>query len=396
MSAAPLVAFLPALPEPPTTGGEIYNRALVAGLRRERELSVATFAGLGVTAATTPRDYAAAALAWLGRERLAPRAVLEDTYVYRQSGPLVSALRARGFGPIVGFGQALYPRRFRSPLVRARAWWALARQLRRYDHHVVVSEAMRRAYRRLGVPGSRVDVVLPGFELVARHSPEGRRAADGGLRVVTAGTYMPAKGQHLVVEALLALGAAGAAAGGFSLEALGSKRQAPAYVAALEARAARLGERVRLFADVPQERLWEAFARADVFVFPATGEGLGMVVVEAMLCGCVPVVVDDGPLPDLAGRDGSAGLVVSRHPASIAAALAQLAEDPARLAALRAGAITRARSLARDWPETIAAFAAALDRAERAWGGVPRRGAKESGAPGVEAALSPSHSTTSR
>ena len=394
-AAAPLLAFFPALPEPPTTGGEIYNRALVDGLGRDRELSVATFAGLGVTAATSPRDYAAAALAWLDRERLAPRAVLEDTYVYRQSGPLLSALRARGFGPIVGFGQALYPRRFRSPLVRARAWWALARQLRRYDRHVVVSEAMRRAYRRLGVPGSRVDVVLPGFELAARRPP-GARAVHPGLRVVTAGTYMPAKGQHLVVEALLKLGPACAAAGGFSLEALGSKRQAPAYVAALESRAAQLGERIRLFGDVPQERLWEAFARADVFVFPATGEGLGMVVVEAMLCGCVPVVVDDGPLPDLVGRDGRAGRVVSRHPASIAAALVQLAGDPARLAILRAGAITRARSLARDWPETIAAFAAALDRAVGGWGGVPRRGAKESDTAGGKATLSPSHSTTSR
>lgn len=99
-----------------------------------------------------------------------------------------------------------------------------------------------------------------------------RAVNPGGLRLVTAGSYMPAKGQH--------------------------------------------------------------FAERDVFAFLAEGEGFGMPVLEALLCGCVPVVVDSGPLREVVG---DAGLVVRRDGAAVGRALADLAADRARLASLSRG-----------------------------------------------------------
>lgn len=375
---APLLFFLPALRSTPTTGGEIYNLALARGLADSFDLRTMTFEDLGLAPQAAAPELARAAASFVERERLPASAVIEDTYAYRTAEPLRAALRDRGFGPFVAFGQALYPDRFRSPLVRARLWWRLARYLRGCDHHVVVSPAMRRAYRWLGLPAERIDVVLPGFDLAAGGAPS-RGPACGALRIVTAGSYVPSKGQHLVIEALGRLCRRRPELG-ISLRAYGSRSQAPDYVAALETQAARdLPRRARLGAALPQAQLFQAFSESDVFVFPATGEGLGMVVVEAMLCGCVPVVADCGPLPDLVGRDGTAGLVVARRAGAIERAVERLAVDPDWRTALARGARARACHLARDWPTTVERFAGIVaPLAQRRggpagpWGGRPQ------------------------
>ncbi len=57
-----------------------------------------------------------------------------------------------------------------------------------------------------------------------------------------------------------------------------------------------VAELVRFAGHVPDERLRDYYRLADVFVMPSTGEGFGIVFLEAMACGC-PVVGGD--------RDGS-------------------------------------------------------------------------------------------
>lgn len=99
----------------------------------------------------------------------------------------------------------------------------------------------------------------------------------------------------------------------------------------LEARVRFLGIR----RDIP--RLMSA---ADVFVLPSLGEAFGLVVAEAMACGCVVVATDAGGVREVLGPAGM--LVPTRDPAALAQALrAAFALDPAEAAAM--GATARQR-----------------------------------------------------
>lgn len=109
-----------------------------------------------------------------------------------------------------------------------------------------------------------------------------------------------------------------------------------AHRARLEALARSLGvsDRVRFLGRVDERELRAAYARADVFVLPAVvdakgdTEGLGVVLLEALLAG-VPVVASDvGGIPDIV-TDGDTGwLVPSGDSASLATALSAVVADP--------------------------------------------------------------------
>jgi glycosyltransferase involved in cell wall biosynthesis len=84
---------------------------------------------------------------------------------------------------------------------------------------------------------------------------------------------------------------------------------------------------------------------------PSFIEGFGNPVAEAMACGCPVVTSNCSAMPEVAG--GAALLVDPHDPASIAAALRRVTQDPALAAELRQLGLARAARL--DWR----AFAAA-------------------------------------
>lgn len=355
----PLLFVVPALPQPATTGGEIFNQRLATGLAATWDVTVVTLKDLGLTTQADEKEFALR-LAESVAGRAEPGPVLVDTYLYRQFDSAFSKLRALGFGPFVGFGQAWYPGRYQSFLSRMRVQARLMRMLCRLDHHVVVSESLKSDYARRGISRNVIDVALPGFDLPEPPPACPAAPRPGPLRVRIAGTYMPAKGQHLVVEALERLAANRPDLPTLiAVEAIGSKSQAPEFVRDLEERAGRLPPGLlTLSGPMPQPDLWKAFGVTDVFVFPATGEGLGMVVVEAMLCGALPLVSPDGPLIEVVGE---AGLVVPREGHAIARALISLATDPA-LAARKAKAVARAQAIAPTWAQSLARVSAGVER----------------------------------
>jgi glycosyltransferase involved in cell wall biosynthesis len=80
-----------------------------------------------------------------------------------------------------------------------------------------------------------------------------------------------------------------------------------------------------------------AFAAADLFALPATGEGLPMVVLEALAAG-LPVILSPGcNLPEVAAQ--GAGLEVEPAVEPLAAALRQLLTDPDQRERMRAAAL---------------------------------------------------------
>lgn len=106
---------------------------------------------------------------------------------------------------------------------------------------------------------------------------------------------------------------------------------------ALQALAASLGTGLVSFAgQVPPAAVPDLLSNADLMLFPAVGEGLGLAAIEALACG-VPVVAcrDGGGLLDIVGS----GAAAPPSPEGIEAAAALLLDDPAaRARAEAAGA----------------------------------------------------------
>jgi glycosyltransferase involved in cell wall biosynthesis len=103
-----------------------------------------------------------------------------------------------------------------------------------------------------------------------------------------------------------------------------------------------IGERVRFLGFVNQSRLPAVYSSCEVFVLPSDSDTFGLVVNEAMLCGC-PAVVSDavGARFDLV-RDGETGHVFPTGDVdALAAILRRLLGDPARIKKMGAAAKER-------------------------------------------------------
>lgn len=111
-----------------------------------------------------------------------------------------------------------------------------------------------------------------------------------------------------------------------------------------------LGENVCFAGRVQDGQTFGLMKSAKVLALPSIREGFGITVIEAQASGCVPVVAR-GPhtaAPDLV-RDEIDGLVCEPTAESLAAGLALLLRDPARLGSMQSQA---GRSAAKwDWDE---------------------------------------------
>lgn len=128
------------------------------------------------------------------------------------------------------------------------------------------------------------------------------------------------------------------------------------------ARAAGVSSRVRFLGFVNQSRLPAVYRASDVFVLPSQYEPFGVVVNEAMLCGCAVVVSDRvGAARDLI-EDGKSGLVYpSGDDFALAAALRRLTGPASSRDAIAEGGRTRISQWS---PESnLDATVEAIDRA---------------------------------
>ncbi len=71
--------------------------------------------------------------------------------------------------------------------------------------------------------------------------------------------------------------------------------------------------------DWGHHQMAEFYNSIDVLCVASTAEGMPLTLVEALACGCFPVCVDVGIVPELV-RHGSNGLIVNRNPAAFQAA----------------------------------------------------------------------------
>lgn len=173
--------------------------------------------------------------------------------------------------------------------------------------------------------------------------PPAARPSQGGGGVVTVGRLSPQKRIDQLLEAMALLHREGR---GRPLTIVGDGAER----AALERRAGALGiaADTRFTGALPPARVPDVIGDADVFAFPARGEGFGLAAAEALMLG-IPVVAmtDGGGVLDIvvppAGR-----VAPPDDPVAFANAIADLATEPNARAAARDAGADLARRLAPD------------------------------------------------
>lgn len=118
--------------------------------------------------------------------------------------------------------------------------------------------------------------------------------------------------------------------------------------------AAQLGvdQRITWHPLMPQAKLAALYHEVTALVAPMIGEGLGLIAVEAALCGLPVVAADSGGLRDIVSDGKTGALVPPADPAALAAALDALLARPDQGAAL--GAAGRLHALETWAPRAVA------------------------------------------
>ncbi len=208
-----------------------------------------------------------------------------------------------------------------------------------------------------GVAMARIDVVEPGTDAAPLARAGRLLAGDDVLELLCVATLTPRKGHHWLFEALAPLRDRR-----WRLVCVGSAERDAATAAALRAqlRALQLGERVVLAGEAGAAQLAEHYRRADVFVLASAFEGYGMAFAEALAHGLPVVGMRGGAVAETVPVE--AGLLVAPGDvAGLSAALARVLDDAAERERLACGARAH-RARLPGWRTSAAAFARALDR----------------------------------
>jgi len=322
------------------SGGFRYDRELVDGLRRT---------GDTVEVVELPWRAYGRGLLDNGSRRLRRRldvdvdVMLQDELAHPS---LVRTNRHLSY-PVVSVVhhlRASEPRRL-SPLYRA----VEARYLDTVDAVVCNSTATRSAVTDLGVERSATVLAPPAGD---RFDPDvdpdrvAARAREGPLRLVFVGNIEPRKGLDTLVEGLAAADA------GAELTVVG-RAVDDDYLASVRdsVRDHGLADRVSFRGRLPDDALAATLESSHVLAVPSRYEGFGIVYLEGMSFGLAALASRAGGASDVV-TDGETGVLVDPDdPAAVAEAVAALAADRDRLAAM--GRAARARYERHpDWTET--------------------------------------------
>jgi glycosyltransferase involved in cell wall biosynthesis len=213
--------------------------------------------------------------------------------------------------------------------------------LRSVDRVIALTPTQADILQELGAPREKITVIPSWVEMPrvdSRVDVEGFRIAHGlvGRKVILfVGRLLPVKGLNYLIEA------AKQAETRPTVVIIGD--EAPGYAGCLESllqqvKRSELEERVLFLGRFAREDLEAAYEAADLFVLPSLGEGLPMVLLEAMAHGKCAVATDVPGNRDVI-KDGWNGVLVeARKPAELARKIDTLLGDDNLRASLGAQA----------------------------------------------------------
>ena len=236
--------------------------------------------------------------------------------------------------------------------------WSTGHLLAKASRISVVSRYARELLERHFPEAADKVVVTPGaLRSHLRFRQSSPAALPGSKTVIlTVARLNPRKGQLEVITALKALPASQRASLEYWLVGAHGKEN---YDQLLAEAAAGADFPVRFLGDIPDEKLGEIYAQADLFAMTSmphkhSVEGFGLVYLEAGAHGLPIVAHAIGGVPEAVIHDYTGLLVAPGDTAALTAAFARLLND----SALRRqfGEAGRARALARSWQDSAIAL----------------------------------------
>jgi glycosyltransferase involved in cell wall biosynthesis len=169
-----------------------------------------------------------------------------------------------------------------------------------------------------GVDPSRLHIVPVGVDEESFRPLPHIRPVPGRL-VTTASADVTMKGLKFLLEAVAKLRTERPEV---HLVVIGRRKEGGASDAAIR----RLGleDAVEFITGVPEERIVELYAEAEIAVVPSLYEGFSLPAIEAMACGVPLVTTTGGALPEVVGEPGDGAMTV---PPGDPGALAQMLID---------------------------------------------------------------------
>jgi len=176
------------------------------------------------------------------------------------------------------------------------------------DRITVVSSSLKKELLSKVNPRLKVDIIPMGvdsklFTPRKRNSLIRKKYKISGHFLLFVGRLSPEKGINYLISAMQEISKSFSDA---KLLVVGSGSVEPElkeYANRLE-----LNKNILFVGNIPNEKLPEYYATADIFVSPSIREGFGLTFVEAQLSGCVPVGTSVGGIKDII-ENGKTGLL---------------------------------------------------------------------------------------
>jgi D-inositol-3-phosphate glycosyltransferase len=217
--------------------------------------------------------------------------------------------------------------------VAARNWL-----LRDADGFVAMSRQIQDEMRGAGIPRERIRLLPHGVDVERfrpaeppeRQALRARLGLPDGVLAVYSGRLLRGKGLEALVDAM----ASPALPEALRLVLLGSGEGQLDAEPELRRRVSERGLAARVLFAGRVDDVADHLRAADFFVFPSLFEALGIALVEAAACGLPAVASRTGGIVDVVDHEGSGLLIAPGSAEALAAALATLAADPERRAAM--------------------------------------------------------------
>ena len=307
-----------------------------------------------------PRRIVDAGLAVLGMPRAIVRRELLPAFAAQQSWPasVVLCHNAPQAIPLIDHHRHVPVLYAHNNLLRSYSRAESARVLRNARLIVCVSRSLAdEMNEHLPAPmHARVVVVRNGVDTAAfQRAP----ARDGGrpLRVAFVGRMLPEKGAGVVIDAFRRLDRDDLTLRIVGSHGFDSGAALSDFEVGIRKAAEPLGGRVEFTPFVPRDQVARILGESDIVVVPSTWrEPLGLTALEGMAAGAAVIASDIGGLPETVR--GAGILVPPGDAGALAAALGELAGDPAHLR--RTADACRARAEELDWSHAASELANAL------------------------------------